>query len=167
MGHHNLHASRLPRTPDATHVINEARRAPRNAGAVLLKVFWVRDKKMFAVTACVQRPCVENTTHVLIGLGYTSLIGYVLQACRKELLVRRGRLSDYVQRPCNLLHNIPPLLKSHAFRSASPGRVADSRLTIYASENSDRRHPKPPRHDSGPHAAKSCGKCVMNKLRRA
>ena len=159
--------TRLPRTPDATYVIKEARRTPRNAGAGLIKAFWVRDQKILAVTACVQRPCVENTTHVLIGLGYTSLIGYMLQACRKELFVRRGRLSDYVQRPCKLLHNIPPLLKSHAFRSASPRRVADSRLTIYASQNSDRYHPKRPRHDSGPHAAKSCGKCVMNKLRRA
>ena len=67
--------TRSPRTPDATHVIHEARRTPRNAGAVLLKAFCVRDKKMFAVTACVPRPCVGDTTHVLIGLGYTSLIG--------------------------------------------------------------------------------------------
>ena len=88
--------TRLPRTADATHVSKEARRTPRNAGAGLIKVFWIRDQKILAVTACVQRPCVENTTHVLIGLGDTSLIGYMLQACRKELFVRRWHLSDYV-----------------------------------------------------------------------
>ena len=145
--------TRLPRTADATHVSKEARQTPRNAGAGLIKVFRIRDHKLRAVTACVQRPCVENTTHVLIGLGDTSLIGYMLQTCRKELFVRRGHL-----RPCKLLHNIPPLLKSHAFRSASPLKLADSRLIIYASQNSYKQHPKRRRHDSGPHVAKSCGK---------
>ena len=145
--------TRLPRTADATHVSKEARQTPRNAGAGLTKVFSIRDHKLLAVTACVQRPCVENTTHVLIGLGDTSLIGYMLQTCRKELFVRRGHL-----RPCKLLHNIPPLLKSHAFRSASPLKLADSRLIIYASQNSYKQHPKRRRHDSGPHVAKSCGK---------
>ena len=87
--------TRLPRTADATNVSKEARRTPRDAAAGLRKMLCIRDQKILAVTACVQRPCVENTTHVLIGLGDTSLIGYMLQACRKELFVRL-HLSDYV-----------------------------------------------------------------------
>ena len=137
--------TRSPRTPDATNVIHEARRTPRNGGAVLLKAFWVPDKKMFAVNglcAAALWRAHHPRTHRL-GVHQSDRLG--APSMPPELLVRRRRLSNYVQRPCNLRHNIPPLLKFHAFRSASPARVADSIMTIYVPENSDRHDSKPPR----------------------
>ena len=106
----------------------------------------------------------QPRTHTL-GVHQSDRLG--APSMSPELLVRRGLLSDYLQRPCNLLPNIQPLLKFHAFRRHLWESVADSGMTIYASDDSDRHDSKQPRNDSGPHAATSCGKCVRTKLRNA